>query len=151
FTWVQRLCFAAGWMAASTERDFATVMLSARALSLNWILLMVGYGLLIPNTWRRCAVFVGAMAAWPVLRTGLLAPWDLAVGQRGVFLLESALNMGLGAALAIYGSYRIEALRHKASEARKVGPYQLKRRLGAGGMGEVYLADHALLRRPCAV
>ncbi len=151
FTWVQWLCFASGWLAASVDRDFSTVMLSARALSLNWVLLMVGYGLLIPNTWRRCAVAVGVMAVWPVLLNACLAPWDLPTGQRVIFLLETALNMGLGAASALYGSHRIETLRHKASEARKVGPYQLKRRLGAGGMGEVYLAEHALLRRPCAV
>src|SRR5262249_21840423 len=29
--------------------------------------------------------------------------------------------------------------------------YLLKERLGAGGMGEVYLAEHRLLKRPCAV
>jgi len=51
----------------------------------------------------------------------------------------------------VYGAYRVEILRQKAIEARKLGQYLLKQRLGAGGMGEVHLAEHVLLRRPCAI
>ncbi len=34
---------------------------------------------------------------------------------------------------------------------RRIGRFQIKRLLGAGGMGEVYLADDTVLRRPVAV
>jgi serine/threonine-protein kinase len=34
---------------------------------------------------------------------------------------------------------------------RKVGPYRLTRRIGEGGAAAIYLAEHALLKRPTAV
>jgi serine/threonine-protein kinase len=64
----------------------------------------------------------------------------------------------VGVAVALFGSYKLGALQQEAREARRearaaraLGPYVLKERLGAGGMGEVYLAEHRLLKRPCAV
>ena len=33
----------------------------------------------------------------------------------------------------------------------QIGPYQVERRLGAGGMGEVYLARHRHLNRDAAI
>ena len=61
------------------------------------------------------------------------------------------LIAAVGMVLAIYGSHRITVLREESLVARRLGQYHLTSRLGAGGMGEVYLAEHALLRRPCVV
>src|SRR5581483_11553600 len=52
---------------------------------------------------------------------------------------------------AVFGSHHIEEMRQAVDEARRLGPYKLARKLGAGGMGEVHLAEHRLLKRPCAV
>ena len=118
--------------------------------------LMMIYGTLIPNTPAVAARTLVAMFVIPVVSAFLLRfhP-DVApvVAQLGA--AEEAgsniLFLGIGAALAIYGAFLVNGLRTELHEARKLGQYQLGEKLGEGGMGEVYLAEHQLLKRPCAL
>jgi serine/threonine protein kinase len=68
----------------------------------------------------------------------------------GAFLVRYAVGM-VAAVAAVFGTRLKNALRRQTFEARHLGQYRLIAPLGAGGMGEVYLAEHRMLQRPCAI
>jgi serine/threonine-protein kinase len=154
FAWIQIVVFhnrhVIEW--AAPEHLGSVLRLAAGSHGLRWFMLIVVYGMFIPNTWRRCALIVASMALAPLVITVLgCAPCPDLGPHMFYALFDMTILMAIGAAIAIFGSYKISALHQEAFEARKLGQYVLKRRLGAGGMGEVYLGEHMLLRRACAV
>jgi eukaryotic-like serine/threonine-protein kinase len=128
------------------------VALGNTANNMRWFFLIVLYGMFIPNTWKRCAIVVGCIAAIPLVLTVFVCGECGVVGPHmGSLLFSSAVAMSMSSAMAIFGSYRISELHQQAYQARKLGQYQLKERLGSGGMGDVYLGEHMLLKRTCAI
>jgi serine/threonine-protein kinase len=133
-------------------RGAELVRLWIDASAVRWFFLIVLYGVFIPGHWQRCLAIALTLAVLPVVLTGLGA-FGYGCACVGVWhgMFDLAILLGTGVGVAVFGSYRLEALRREAFTARQLGQYTLGRQIGKGGMGEVYEAEHKLLRRRCAV
>ena len=65
-----------------------------------------------------------------------------------VSVLQHALVLFIAAVASTVGTRVINTLRREVFEAKQLGQYRLVKPLGAGAMGEVYLAEHRMLERP---
>jgi eukaryotic-like serine/threonine-protein kinase len=95
---------------------------------------------------------VGAASAYVVVRVGL--PPEV-LQQKPWLPLNQVIFVGMWGLAAVAGATIaarvIHGLSQRVRAANEIGQYVLEERIGEGGMGVVYLARHALLRRPTAV
>jgi eukaryotic-like serine/threonine-protein kinase len=117
-----------------------------------WILL---FNVVVP-TLPRYAVLaaLASITAVPVMivvSRGVFGPaidWS----RDGIFIFFAFVFPYLLVVIMAYVGVRVVySLGREVSRARDLGSYRLVQRLGVGGMGEVWRADHRLLARPAAI
>jgi eukaryotic-like serine/threonine-protein kinase len=128
-----------------TRSDLFTIFLVAQLLALR--------AALVPST-ARASVWIAffALLPTPFLTYVSFTKHPLGVGPPPLGLAFNAvLNVALVIAVTSLVSRTVHGLRARVREAMKLGQYTLGNKIGEGGMGVVYEASHALLRRPTAV
>ena len=123
-------------------------------LGLSWVAVWtVLFTVVVPTPPRRALVAAFAsVSAVPVV-------YGFGMAAGIVFFMPGPLQFFFGLVfpyllvvmMAYVGARVVYALGAEVSRARELGSYRLVERLGQGGMGEVWKAQHRLLARPAAI
>jgi serine/threonine-protein kinase len=119
-------------------------------LILNAILL--GRAAFVPSEPRRTAwISATSVAAMPVVTFFLLRKHASRELPLAAVLTSTILWATFTALMATLISSVTFHLRRSIARARRLGQYMLLDKIGEGGMGVVYRAEHEMLRRPTAI
>ena len=142
------------WLFALLGFTAPTSLSAAFSVALALTYVLIWRSILIPSTFQR-TLAVSAIAAAPVVYYFATQSVSSSLGQSEessrLFSVFGCLWSLFAVLVASVNSRQLFGLREQLREAGKLGQYTLEERIGQGGMGVVYRAAHALLRRPAAI
>lgn len=140
-------------LASAAAGDEATLISANHWHYFVWTLIIFVYSVFMPNRWQRAACILLPLAAIPTIITTLVAWYEPEVANlmNEDKLGEPIVTPFAAACVAIYAAHTIHGARVSAFQARKLAQYRLKRLIGEGGMGQVFEAEHLMLKRDCAI
>jgi eukaryotic-like serine/threonine-protein kinase len=116
-------------------------------------LVLGGRAAVVPSSAVRTAL-VGLLSLTPLAATTVLADCLRTnnSGPEQMVLFAAVFGFGIAAVgVSVVTSHIVHRLRRKVRWATQLGPYVVGRKLDEGGMGTVYEAWHALLKRRTAL
>ncbi len=114
--------------------------------------LLLARAIVVPSDWRR-TLWIGAIAAAaPVVAINVVGQGlEYTSSMDRIIPVMMSVWSVVAVLVASWTSHVIYRLRRRVVEARQLGQYTLEEKIGEGGMGIVFRARHAMLRRPTVV
>ncbi len=140
-------------IAAAEFLDPAGIDFNTHHVGLSWVAAWnLLYAVVVPNSPRRTVLAtLASVSAVPVVVWFVVAIYHVPGATPEKFFLGLIFPYLLITLMAYVGSRVLYALGREVTRARELGGYRLVELLGAGGMGEVWRAEHRLLARPAAI
>ena len=129
----------------------------ASPLAMGVVVVLLCRSYVFIDHWKRGVIPVGLIVlSYPLtlLVMGVLTPTigdQFADSRAAATFLLNLMFVTTAGMIAVAGSHLIWTLKCQLYNSRALGRYKLKKLIGAGGMGEIWLAHHHALRRDVAV